>query len=131
MTISSSDHYQTWNTLYVHKAITFDTGGKSFIDVFDPPRRATYFVNFFPKVITNGQIEGSKGLEINLDCPMPSSQKLMNRTYDKLWTRIFMAEANVAYPETLAFGYKIPNQYIESNNAQIKIILKTSCPRRG
>ncbi|XP_056016252.1 carnosine synthase 1-like isoform X1 [Ostrea edulis] len=122
LTVSPSNHDPTLNTLYVHKAITFDTGGRTFIDVFDPPRRVTYFVNFFTRAITDGQTGDGEGLEVNLDCPMSSSQKLVKRTDDTLWTRVLMAEAGVAYPETLAFGYKIPYEYNVPNDAKIKMI---------
>ena len=33
-------------SLYVHKAVTFESGGRSYLDQFDPPRKVTYFMNF-------------------------------------------------------------------------------------
>lgn len=122
ITMATSDIDPSMNCLYVHKGISFDTGGRTFIDVFDPPRRITYFMNFFTWAITDGQTGDGEELEVNLDCPMSSSLKLVRRTDDKMWTRLLMAEAGVAYPETLAFGYKIPYQYDIPNDARIKIV---------
>lgn len=110
------------NSLFVHKAISFDKGGRSFIDVFDPPRHVTYFMNFFTNAITGGQNAEGEDLEVNLECPMSSSVKLVRRTDDKLWTRIIMAKAGIAYPETLAFGYQIPYKYMVPEDAKIKIV---------
>jgi hypothetical protein len=61
-------------------------------------------------------------LEVNLDCPMSSSQKLVQRTGDILWTRALMSEVGVAFPETLAFGYRIQYQYKVPRDARITII---------
>ncbi|XP_062594790.1 carnosine synthase 1-like [Saccostrea cucullata] len=122
ITVVPSDFDPSMNSLFVHKAISFDTGGRTFIDVFDPPRHVTYFMNFFTRAITEGQTGDGEELEVNLDCPMSSSLKLVKRTDDKLFTRILMAEAGVAYPETLAFGYKIPYPYNVPNDANIRIL---------
>jgi hypothetical protein len=122
LTISPSDGDPALNTLYVHKAITFDRGGRSFIDVFDPPRRVTYFMNLFTvHTITDGQTDGEQ-LEVNLVCPTSASRKLVQRFDDKLLMRVLMAEAGVAYPETLAFGYRLPYQYNVPKDANIKIV---------
>ncbi|XP_052673600.1 carnosine synthase 1-like isoform X3 [Crassostrea angulata] len=126
ITVVPSDLDPSMNKLLVHKAISFESGGRSFIDVFDPPRRVTYFVNFFTRSITDGQTGDGEDLEVNLECPMSSSLKLVRRTDDKFWTRIIMAEANVAYPATLAFAYKVSLQYDIPNDAKLKVVKLSS-----
>lgn len=126
ITVVPSDLDPSMNKLLVHKAISFESGGRSFIDVFDPPRRVTYFVNFFTRSITDGQTGDGEDLEVNLECPMSSSLKLVRKTDDKFWTRIIMAEANVAYPATLAFAYKVSLQYDIPNDAKLKVVKLSS-----
>ncbi|CAE1245262.1 CRNS1 [Acanthosepion pharaonis] len=41
-------------SLYVHQAVTFHKGGYSFLERYSPPRRVTYFVNFFTNACTGG-----------------------------------------------------------------------------
>ncbi|KAL3855367.1 hypothetical protein ACJMK2_014578, partial [Sinanodonta woodiana] len=92
-------------SLYVHKAIAFGVSGHSFLETYDPPRRVTYFVNFFTKACTNGQRHDGKDVEAYLDCPMSSSLKLTKLVDDKLWTRSIVCELGLAFPETVAFAY--------------------------
>lgn len=110
------------HSLYVKKAITFDRGGNSYIDVFETPRQCTYFVNYFTRSCTDGQRNDGEDIELDLDCPMSSSIELCKRVDDKLLTRIWMAEAGVFYPETLAVIYKPAYQYAVPNDASVRII---------
>ena len=110
------------HSLFVKKAIVFDRGGLSYIDVFEKPRKCTYFVNFFTRSCTDGQRSDGEEIETDLDCPMSSSVDLCKRVDDKLLTRIMMAEAGVHYPETLAIVYKPTYEYVIPNGAKIKAI---------
>ncbi|KAK3586594.1 hypothetical protein CHS0354_027732 [Potamilus streckersoni] len=92
-------------SLYVHKAIAFGVNGQSSLETYDPPRRVTYFVNFFTRACTNGQRHDGKEVEAYLDCPMSSSLKLTKLVDDKLWTRSLVSELGLAFPETVAFAY--------------------------
>lgn len=110
------------HSLFVKKAIVFDRTGTSFIDVFEKPRRCTYFVNFFTRACTDGQRNDGVDVELDLDCPMSSSVELCKYVDDKLLTRIWMAEAGVHYPETLAVVYKPAYEYNVPNDANIEVI---------
>ncbi|XP_060084792.1 carnosine synthase 1-like isoform X2 [Ylistrum balloti] len=109
-------------SLYVHKAITMDLAGQSFLDTFNPPRRVTYFLNYFTRACTDGQRSDGETLESNLDCPMSSSLNLVKNVDDKLWTRTLLANINADYPETLAFTYKCNLRYDTAPGADITVI---------
>ncbi|XP_064613939.1 carnosine synthase 1-like isoform X2 [Liolophura sinensis] len=94
------------HTLYVHKGITSDRAGNTFIDCFDPPRRVTYFMDFFTNACTSRQRCDGEEVERHLECPMSSSVQLSAIVDDKLLTRILAGQAGVPYPKTLAFPYK-------------------------
>ena len=121
LSFEESDHGNNLKTMYVHKAITFGRGGGTYLDVFTPPRRVTYFMNFFTRSVTNGQRNDGEDLEKYLDCPTSSSLNLVRRIDDKVLTRIQMAEAGVEYPDTLAFCYKVPYEYEVPSGANIKV----------
>lgn len=121
LTTEDSDRGKNLRTMYVHKAITFDRGGRTYLDVFSPPRRVTYFMDFFTRGITDGQRNDGEELEKDLDCPTSSSLNLVRRTDDKVLTRIQMAEAGVGYPDTLAFCYRVPYEYEAPEGAAIKV----------
>ncbi|KAK3084557.1 hypothetical protein FSP39_015338 [Pinctada imbricata] len=109
-------------SLFVHKAVTFDTAGRTFLDVFDPPRKVTYFVNFFTDGCTDGQRKDGEPIERDLDCPTSDSLNLVQIIDDKVLTRILMAEAGMQYPETLAFTYNVQHRYPKSEFDDIVII---------
>ena len=117
-----SDHHPNLFSLFVHKAVTFDLAGRTFLDVFDPPRKVTYFVNFFTRGCTDGQRDDGAEIELDLDCPTSDSLKLVSLVDDKVFTRILMAEAGMAYPETLAFTYAVSRPYPPPKVDDITII---------
>lgn len=88
---------------------------------YSPPRRVTYFVNFFTNACTGGVCYEGEKLERCLDCPMSSSIKLNQFVDDKLYTRVLLGKANVGYPITLAFHYK-PVEIYENEGLDITII---------
>ncbi|CAC5368312.1 CRNS1 [Mytilus coruscus] len=111
------------HSLFVKKAIVFDRSGTTYVDVFEKPRRCSYFVNFFTKAITDGQRNDGVEVEQDLDCPMSSSVELCKYVDDKLLSRIWMAEAGVNYPETLAIAYKPSYEYNIPKDANMKVLI--------
>lgn len=110
------------HSLYIKKAITFERGGCSYLDEFDTPRRCTYLLNYLTRACTDGQRDDGEKLEQDLDCPMSSSIELCTRVDDKLLTRIWMVDAGVLYPETLAVVYKSAYEYAVPAGANIKVV---------
>ena len=51
-------------SLYVHKAISFESNGRSYLDTFDPPRRVTYLVNMFTRGATDDMRDDGEELEV-------------------------------------------------------------------
>lgn len=120
-----SDVQEGLYSLYVHKAISFEDRGRSFIDVFHPPRRVTHLVNYFTRSCTDGQRNDGEAIEKGLDCPMSSSIALAQMIDDKLLTRILLAKAGVAYPPTLALAY-CPNKKYDVGDLAISIMFLTT-----
>ena len=60
-----SIHVEGLYSLFVHKAVVFSSGRRSYLDVFDPPRRVTYFVNFFTRASTNGTRSDGEAVEVS------------------------------------------------------------------
>jgi len=51
-------------SLFVHRAVTFYSGGHTFIDVFNPPRRVTYFINLLTRGCTPRVFSDEEELEV-------------------------------------------------------------------
>uniref|UniRef100_A0A0L8GBM2 ATP-grasp domain-containing protein n=2 Tax=Octopus bimaculoides TaxID=37653 RepID=A0A0L8GBM2_OCTBM len=107
-------------SLYVNKAIAFYKGGHTCLETYQPPRRVTYFVNFFTANCTGNAHTEGEALEQELDCPMSSSLKLLNYTDNKLLTRTLAAQAGVPYPTTLAF-IKHSNVVLDTRELRITV----------
>ena len=60
-----SERSQDHQSLFVHKAAVFKAGGRSYLDIFDPPRRVTYFVNFFTRACTDSQRSDGEEIEVS------------------------------------------------------------------
>ena len=60
-----STHTDGLQSLYIHKAITFKDGGRSYLDVFDPPRQVTYFMNYFGRSLSRCLRMQSEELEVS------------------------------------------------------------------
>ena len=121
LSFEESDRGNNLKTMFVHKAITFDRGGRTYLDVFSPPRRVTYFMDLLNQEIADDQQNVGGELAKNLDCPTSSSPNLIGRTDDEVLTRIQMAEAGVRHPATLAFCYKVPHEYKVPQGATITV----------
>ncbi len=66
-------------SLYVHKAVTFEAGGRTYLDVFTPPRRATYVANYFTATLTQGRRDDGSALDGTLDCPTLYSNAFLEK----------------------------------------------------
>ncbi|XP_013384068.1 carnosine synthase 1 [Lingula anatina] len=101
---NSSNTQGDLQTLRVHKAVTFDSCGRTFLDIFNPPRRVTYLMN-----LSTGEnlcVANNLDFEMDLVCPVGVTEKLARRLDNRIVTRVLTADAGVAYPDTLAFSYR-------------------------
>lgn len=95
------------SSLLVSKAISFEQGGRTFLEEFSPPRRVTYFTGSFGPCKEHEQSAGE--LARDLDCPTGGSGELARLLEDKLLTRQLLdARAQVGVPPTLAFTFQRP-----------------------
>ncbi|XP_062568423.1 carnosine synthase 1-like [Saccostrea cucullata] len=108
ITFSKTDKKSEWKSMFVHKAVTFESSCKSYLDVFNPPRRVSYFFNNYQNLYGKSF---SEDLENNLDCPMSGSPILNKVINDKLWARDLMTKAGLVFPKTLAFTFGTPEQH--------------------
>ncbi|CAH2321417.1 carnosine synthase 1 [Pelobates cultripes] len=67
--------------LYVRQAVTFDLGGRTFLDIFSPPRRVTYLSWMEGDEVLLGQ---------EWDCPIGGSPKLSNFLSNTLEMRLLL-----------------------------------------
>ncbi|XP_023931094.1 carnosine synthase 1-like [Lingula anatina] len=102
---NSSNTQGDLQTLRVHKAVTFDSCGRTFLDIFNPPRRVTYLMNLSTGDDRIDAQNTTKFLE-DSECPFGVTEKLVRCLDDRILMRILVADAGVAYPDTLAFVYK-------------------------
>ncbi|XP_013413695.1 carnosine synthase 1-like [Lingula anatina] len=100
-------------TLRVHKAVTFNSCGRTFLDIFTPPRRVTYFMNLATDDEKSNvcMLSYKVDFEKDLECPLGVKQDLMKSLDDRILTRILVVDAGVAYPDTLAFLYRSRTPY--------------------
>ncbi|XP_045064045.1 carnosine synthase 1-like isoform X1 [Coregonus clupeaformis] len=81
-------------SLLVHKAVTFDLGGRTFLSNFNPPRRVTYFLSCDPWA--------EEEVTRETDCPSGGSGALGRFWGDVLTTRVLLQKAKIHCPPTLA-----------------------------
>ncbi|XP_069713305.1 carnosine synthase 1 [Phaenicophaeus curvirostris] len=89
-------------SLLVSRGVSFETGGHSTLDAFDPPRRANYVTG----TLVAGDPEGGWVGEVarDLDCPTGCSAPLAHRLEDTPLARwVLAARAGLPVPPTLAF----------------------------
>ncbi|XP_059918402.1 carnosine synthase 1-like [Gadus macrocephalus] len=82
------------SSLLVHKAVTFDLGGRTFISSFSPPRKVTYFLSCDPY--------SNEEVTFETDCPIGSSGPLGRFWGDVLTSRVLLQKASLNTPPTLA-----------------------------
>ena len=112
-------------TLLMHKGAWLDAStGQAYVDRYSPPRKVTYFANFFTTTATFGERTEGEPLEDGVDCPLSLSHHLEHFINDKLFQRCVLAHGNVAFPRTLAFSYDSERIYDAggANAAQLKIV---------
>ncbi|KAK0150648.1 Carnosine synthase 1 [Merluccius polli] len=82
------------SSLMVHKAVTFDLGGRTFLSSFDPPRKVTYFLSCDPYL--------NEEVTHETDCPIGSSGSLVKLWGDVLTSRVLLQKTSIHTPPTLA-----------------------------
>ncbi|XP_071758193.2 carnosine synthase 1-like [Centroberyx gerrardi] len=82
------------SSLLVHKAVTFDLGGRTFLTSFNPPRAVTYFLSCDPY--------SAEEVTREADCPMGTSGSLGKFWGDVLTARFLLQKAKIHTPPTLA-----------------------------
>ncbi|XP_064614479.1 carnosine synthase 1-like [Liolophura sinensis] len=106
------------SALYVKKGICCYKGGSSYLKVFDPPRKVTYFFN---------STSDASLIQLfnDVDCPQsvpPGTSRLLS---DIILMRILLAQSGIKVPKTLAFPYK-PRQIYDKNISGITVVPITS-----
>ncbi|XP_069485062.1 carnosine synthase 1 isoform X1 [Ambystoma mexicanum] len=102
--VPSASHHSEC-TLLVHKAVTFDLGGRSYLDEFEVPRRVTYFTGSFGMPQWES-LPGLVALGCDLECPSGGSDLLAHILEDTLRMRLVLDRSGVLVPPTLAFTYR-------------------------
>lgn len=112
--------------LFVNKAITFHSAGATYIEVYQPPRKVTYFVNYLTAEVTSGQRNEGTEIARNIETPTSSSYELSGMIDDKIYTRICMAEVGIEYPQCLCLAYDPVIEYAvpEAVNDVTLVVLK-------
>ncbi|NXO00029.1 CRNS1 synthase, partial [Rhinopomastus cyanomelas] len=89
-------------TLLLCQGVSFEAGGRSTLDTFEPPRRANYVMGTFTTQGPDSDWVGN--LTQDLDCPTGGSVPLTRRLEDPLLARwVLASRANLTVPPTLAF----------------------------
>ncbi|KAM8924563.1 carnosine synthase 1 [Pelodytes ibericus] len=78
--------------LFIRQAVTFDRGGRTFLDTFSPPRRVTYLSWLGGDKVLLGQ---------EWDCPMGSSPQLSNFLANTLRVRLLLDSKELPLPPAL------------------------------
>ncbi|XP_075439900.1 carnosine synthase 1 isoform X2 [Ascaphus truei] len=78
--------------LYIRQAVTFDLGGRTFLDAFSPPRRVTY-------LLCLGGAQSLRGE--GWDCPMGGSPQLSHLLADTLGVRLLLDRRELPLPPAL------------------------------
>ncbi|XP_072279361.1 carnosine synthase 1 [Pyxicephalus adspersus] len=77
--------------LFIKQAITFDFGGRTFLDTFSPPRKVTYLSWLGEQFLLGDQ----------WDCPMGGSPQLYNLLADTVGVRILLDHKEIPLPPAL------------------------------
>ncbi|XP_041095288.1 carnosine synthase 1-like [Polyodon spathula] len=100
---SPSPLHLGFSSLFLHRGISFELGGRTFLEDFCPPRRVTYLL----------PVGGEEGQDVTreADCPMGSSPRLAELLGDTLLTRVLLERNRVRCPPTLGLVYRPPRSY--------------------
>ncbi|XP_062433779.1 carnosine synthase 1 isoform X1 [Rhea pennata] len=100
--VPSETETGAWSLL-LSRAISFEAGGRSALEAFAPPRRATYTTGAFAVATWAAE------LARDLDCPTGGSASLTRLLEDPLTARgVLAARAGLPVPPTLAFTLPRP-----------------------
>ena len=106
--------------MYLHKGIWMNhETSQAFLDFYSPPRRVTYFANFFTKIATYDKHDEGEHLAKGLKCPMSLINE--DKINDKLWTKAALARGMVSFPDTLAFALRSKNVYNIPEGGRLKV----------
>ncbi|MGH0183529.1 UNVERIFIED_CONTAM: hypothetical protein FKN15_011531 [Acipenser sinensis] len=91
------------SSLFLHRGVSFELGGRTYLEDFRPPRRVTYLL----------PVGGEEGQEVTreADCPMGSSPRLAELLGDTLLTQVLLERNRVRCPPTLGLMYRPPRSY--------------------
>uniref|UniRef100_A0A8C5Q1X2 ATP-grasp domain-containing protein n=1 Tax=Leptobrachium leishanense TaxID=445787 RepID=A0A8C5Q1X2_9ANUR len=81
--------------LYIRQAVTFDLGGRTFLDVFCPPRRVTYLSWMGGDNVLLGQ---------EWNCPMGGSPQISSFLSNTLEMRLLLDKKDLALPPALVLS---------------------------
>ncbi|MGH0168863.1 UNVERIFIED_CONTAM: hypothetical protein FKN15_055628 [Acipenser sinensis] len=103
MSHSPSPLHPGLSSLFLHRGVSFELGGRTSLEDFRPPRRVTYLL----------PVGGEEGQEVTreADCPMGSSLRLAELLGDTLLTRVLLERNQVHCPPTLGLMYRPPRSY--------------------
>ncbi|XP_053548329.1 carnosine synthase 1 isoform X2 [Bombina bombina] len=103
--------------LYVRQAVTFDRGGRTFLDTFSPPRRVTYL----------SWLGGDHHfLREEWDCPMGGSPKLSCLLSDTLFVRLLLDQNELPLPTGLLFtppSHIYPSGELNGDGKATRVVL--------
>ncbi|MGH0178671.1 UNVERIFIED_CONTAM: hypothetical protein FKN15_078009 [Acipenser sinensis] len=91
------------SSLFLHRGVSFELGGRTYLEDFRPPRRVTY-------LLPVGREEGQE-VTREADCPMGSSPRLAELLGDTLLTQVLLERNRVRCPPTLGLMYRPPRSY--------------------
>ena len=109
--------------LFLHRGAWQEPGTHQvYIDRYDPPRRVTYFANFFTSVATFGERPEGEALEEGLNTAVSLSCKLEPYVNDKLFVRAILERGLVSFPRTLGLLWKSTRKYNVENSKRLSIL---------
>jgi hypothetical protein len=109
--------------LFLHKGVWLEPGTQQvYIDRYDPPRRVTYFANYFTNLATFGKRTEGESLERGLICALSLSCEMEPYINDKLFVRAILERGLVSFPRTLGILWKSSRKYSISNSKRLSIL---------
>jgi len=109
--------------LFLHRGAWMESGtNQTYIDRYDPPRRVTYFANFFTRMATFGERPEGEALEEGVHTAVSLSCKMEPYINDKLFVRALLERGLVSFPRTLGLLWKSTRKYNVENSKRLSII---------
>ncbi|XP_052793311.1 carnosine synthase 1-like [Mya arenaria] len=86
--------------VFLHKAVTFGRNGSTYLDVFQPPRRVTYFL----QSCRGDFLDVAQLSDGRLDCPRNNTAQPVGD--DRAAAHVFLENAAVDFPSALMFTFR-------------------------